>query len=87
MAQAARAAVLKEARRLHVEQRRSLEPCARERTRERDASVTTGIDLDHVALAAAQHCGVDGEHERLVASGGRALDHLLEQHAEIDASR
>ena len=35
----------------------------------------------HVALAPAEHGGVDGEHERLVAGGGGALDHLLDEAA------
>ena len=35
----------------------------------------------HVALAPAEHGGVDGEHERLVAGGGGPLDHLLHEPA------
>ena len=45
-----------------------------DRRRQREAAA-------HVALAPAEHGGVDGEHERLVARGGGAVDHLLDEPA------
>ena len=45
-----------------------------DRRRQREAAAD-------VALAPAEHGGVDGEHERLVAGGGGAVDHLLDEAA------